>query len=479
MKRVFSCLVIMLLFLTAVSARDKKFYDSKCQIIGISGDIRELLYGGLDSKFFVNEVEFELPRFYKKKYKKSEREQILQILNQQNVGKKFLDYLFRYDGNSLSDELLKERALKNVQLMDEERAMIGVLDSRTILQEDYLPILRNNYIVMTRSRGKNNYWMVLRVAIDKNILEQVFNSWNDMDKYNAIKVPVEYVSSGSYKDKDTWEVRNKLLREISQKVAAFGIRGQIVDNRPLTMDIGKQDGVKKGDRVAVYRQYTNKKGENLSKRIAYARGGIVSDTTTRMFLLSGRSVSHKKGDIGVLDFDRGLGFSITGNLVSIKDYSDYFGAQYDTYYRVGFSKNGISTYGLLSLGCYASDDDIKNVSSPELNDGSIEYDDFPALMDVGLGVGFGKTFMSRIELMPYIKAHYMFALGDSDDYDNFTKLLRFPVGIRANINLFYPFQLTCGAEYSVLTLEANEGSNFGESDVLKSYGAYIGFRIIF
>lgn len=461
----------------AVSAKNKKFYDSKCQIIGVSGDIDELLSGGLESKYFVNDVGFELPRDNGKKFKKSEREVILYTLNQKNVGKKILDYLFCYNGRSLSDSFLKERALINVQLVDEERARIGVLDDKTILQEDYLPILMNNYIVLTRKNEKNNYWIVFRVGIDKNILEEVFNSWNDMDKYNAINVPVEYVASGSYKDKEN-DVRNKLAREISKKISAFGVRGQIIDNHPLMVNIGQKEGVRKGDRFAIYRQYANDDGEYVSKRVAYARAGNVTGGT-RMYAMSGRAVSYKKGDVGVLDFDRGIGFSITGNMISIKDYADYWGALYHTSYRMSFSKSGISTYGLFSLGVYASSDAIKETSAPEFNDGSIEFEALPSMMDVGLGLGFGKTFFSRVELMPYIKVHYMFALGEEAEYEDFSKHIRIPVGIRANINLFYPFQLTCGAEYSLLTLGADSENGFGDSDMLKSYGAYVGFRIVF
>lgn len=476
MKRCFSLLIIFLAVFTA-SARNKKFYDSKSQIIGISGDTTELLSEGLEAKFFVNDIDFDLSVGNGRRFKQSERKKILFRLNQNNVGKKFLDYLFCYNGHSLSEKLLQERALENVQLMDEELAEIGVLDSKTMLQEDYLPILQHNYIVLRRKRQNKNFWMVLRVGIDKKILEEVFNSWNDMDKYNAIKVPIEYVASGSYKDKD-YDARNKLIREISRKISVFGIRGQIVDNHPLVVNIGQKEGVRKGDRIAVYRQYTNNDGENVSKRVAYARAGNVTDST-RMYALSGKAISYKKGDIGVLDFDRGLGFSICGNIVSIKGYTDYLGAMYQGCYRTHFSKNGISTYSLFSFGIYASRNEIKETSAPEFHDGGIEYEGLSTMKDIGLGLGFGKTFFSRVELMPYIKAHYMFTSEEEGDYEDFAKLIRIPVGIRASINLFYPFQLICGAEYSLLTLGADSESNFGDSDMLKSYGAYVGFRIVF
>lgn len=478
MKKYFCLLVMSLLVFTVLSANTKKFYGSKSWIIGVSGDISELVSEGLEAKFFVNDVKFEVQRNHRtKKFKKSEREQILYELNKKNVGKKFLDYLFCYNGDSLSETLLKERALKSVQLIDEERAKIGVIDNKTILQENYLPILEHNYIVMTRKKEKKTYWIVLRVGIDKNILEEVFNSWNDMDKYNVIKVPIEYVASGSYKNRTNFEVRNRLAREIAEKVAAFGIRGQITDNHPLTVNIGDKEGVLQGDRFAIYRQFANDEGENRSKRIAYARAGKVTEST-RLFAMSGKASSYKKGDIGVLDLDRGIGGSITGNLISIKDYADYWGTTYNSDYRVHFSKKGISTYALFSLGLYASEEDIENTSAIEIDKG-VEYDSTPTLMDIGLGIGWSKTFLGRMELMPYIKAHYMFALGEPDDYENFTKLIRVPVGIRANINLFYPFQLTCGMEYSLLTLEADSENDFGDSDMLNSFGAYIGFRLIF
>lgn len=482
MKKLFF-LFVALLSLFTVSGNAKKFYDSKSQIIGISGDIKDLVYGELKSKYFINDIKIDIQdednKKFKKKFKKSECALIVSKLNRENVGKKILDYLFCYDGRTLSEHLLRKRALKNVQLIDEERATRGVIDPNMILQEDYLPILENNYIVKTRKYEKKIYWIVFRVGINKNILEEVFNSWSNMDKYNAIKVPIEYVASGSYKDKRDSNVKNQLAYEISRKIAAFSVRGQIIDNHPLILNIGEEEGVKKGSRIAIFRQSANDKGEYKSKRIAYARAATVKDTT-RMFRISGKATSYKKGDIGVLDFDRGMGSSITGTLIRIKDYgSTYYGCQYNSDKRVFFNKKGFSTYTLLSIGLYASDQDIKNTSAPTINDGAVEFDSTPKLMDIGVGIGIGKTFLSRLELMPYIKACYSFALGDEDDYDDFTKLIRIPVGICTNINLFYPFQLTCGFEYSLLTLSADAESNFGDSDTLKSFGGYIGFRILF
>lgn len=492
MKKLFYVLMFLQLFVFVDANAKKKFFDSKCQIIGISGDVSGLLNDRSDSQFFLNDVIMDRPLSgHDKIYRKAERNYILQRWNSQNVGKKFLDYLFMYNGQCLSDDMLKERALKNVKLIDKERASVGLIHGTAILQEDYLPILENNYIVMTRESEKKCYWIVYKVDIDKSILNEVFNSWDNMDRYNAIKVPIVYVASGSFKIK-----KGNLARDISKKVEAFAIRGQIIDNFPFKMDIGTNEGIKKGDRIAVYRQSENGKGELKSKRIAFARAAKVTESETRMFGLSGKPSSYKKGDIGVLSRDRGFAQSITGDFINIKDYNKYLGINYNLDYRVGYSKSGISTYVLSSLGVYGADGPNKLPSNLTIYN-EAEQTDTLTYVDFGFGIGFGKTIFKRIEIMPYIKTHFMFSWDEKENYDTFNCMIRIPVGIRANINLFYPLQLFCGAEYSLYTREYAKDSpkddtkgysyrydnhideKTRKSDMLKAFGFHAGLRIVF
>lgn len=85
--------------------------------------------------------------------------------------------------------------------------------------------------------------------INKDVLDQVFNSWNDMDKYNQIKVPISFVSSDKaklIKDIDTKQeiLKNKTKRKMAIKVPAFAIRGQVTGRNPFATNIGTIYGLK-------------------------------------------------------------------------------------------------------------------------------------------------------------------------------------------------------------------------------------------
>lgn len=476
----------------------QKFYDSKSQIIGITGDVHSLTFGGFTQKFFNNE-NIQLPIEAIQEGHRYDKKKLLDAFRRERTGKKILDLLFQYNGYSLSEELLKDRAMQNVQLMDAERAEIGVIDKNTILREDYLPILQNNYIFLstTKNIGKSigqmfleskgvewkgdryrTYWIVFRVKIDEETLNQVFNCWNDMNRYNQIDVPIEYVASGSVKETDakSGEIRNLLLRSVSKKVEAFAVRGQVLDNHPLTVNIGSDNGIKKGDLFKIYSQRANNKNKFSSVVVSKARAGIVSSGSTRMFAVSGQGSSYKRGDVAVLKMDRGIGHSVTYNFLSMEYDTKYHGVSYSFDKRLHFNKYGISTYLLASAGVILDKTEKVDVKL----DHGIEYDDVPTIIDPGIGIGFGKTFFSRVEIMPYAMIHYMFATGEDDDYDDFTEAFRIPVGVKANINIMYPLQLTLGAEYNFMIKEES-GSSWEDSDgsVFKGIGLSAGLRVVF
>lgn len=498
MKKKIVLSLLMVMAFTCMNA--KRFYDSKSQIIGISGNINELVSGGFTVKFLKNDIPLPLEASFKGR--KFNKQELLKAFERERTGKKLLDMLFQFDGNSLSEDLLKERALQNVQLMDDERANVGVIDKETILKEDYLPILQNNYIFLTRkiNIGKSFgqqlllsqspemeseikgdrykvYWIVFKVMINKEILDQVFNCWNNIERYNQIDVPIEYVASGSFKETDAKadEIRNLLARSVQRKVEAFAIRGQVIDNHPLMANIGIANGLCQGDRMNIYRQAMNKEGKLISAKIASARAGNVEKNKSRLFAISGSSASYKKGDIAVLRMDRGIGQSISYNTLNLEYDMKCHGITYTFDKRQHFSKLGISTYYLVSFGLAF---DKSNSPSVELNKG-IEYDETPMYIDPGIGIGLGKTFFSRMEIMPYLKIHYMIGIGEEDDFDYFSQAVRVPVGVQANVNLFHPLQLTFGMEYNFMLTK--DGETWGDSDgsISKGFGLHAGLRIVF
>lgn len=451
-------IAIASLLVSPISAKKKPFYDSKSNIVCITGDYELLEYG---NKF--RKVEVTLP----KSFGDYTPEQIESALKIGNYGKKILDYLFCYNGMSLSEDRLKDLAMQNVLKSDDERASIGVISKGDILKEDYLPILENNYIFVLNTKKGRRHWSVYKVEINKNILEQVFNSWNEMDKYNQIKVPITFVCSDRAKitfNTDTNEngLKKKTKRKIAKKVPAFAIRGKVTGRSPLTTDLGAAYGLKNCAQVAVYRT-KEKNGTKYSSKVCTTRACNVADSTANLYTFAGGQASYKKGDVAVYQPSSNMSFSVTGEYM---DHSYGIGLTADK--RLGLSRIGISQYVILKLGAGIYEHHGKRLYATNTGD----VVDSPIYMNFGLGYGLGYEFAHCLEIEPYLMAQWeslYFAIkheaskavyingtkidmggqqsSDSSKKSVVTSAVRIPIGVKLNLNILYPLQLIAGGEY--------------------------------
>lgn len=434
-------------FLAApISAKEKPFYDSKSNIVCITGNYNLLAYGNKYRK-----VEVEIPDSCSSYSGK----QLCKILNDQKIGKQILDYLFCYNGTSLSEERLKDLALQNVLKSDDERAAIGVISKDDILKEDYLPILENNYIFLVSTVSGKKIWNAYKVEIDKDVLEQVFNCWDDMSKYNQISVPVSLVASDKAKmtyDVDTQKhvLKNKTKRKMSLKVPAFAIRGQVTGRNPFATNIGHVNGLKSCDKVAIYRT-KEKNGKMYSSKVSTTRACNVNDSTANLYTFAGGQASYKKGDVAVYQPSRNSSWTISGNYM---DHSYNLNFTFD--HRLKLSPVGISQYFMLMMGVGGYEKSEKRLYAT--NNGSLVYS--PIIANFGLGYGIGYEFAHCIEIQPYVQAQWegmFFTKKESSPYDGTdgasyasgatSNSVRFPLGARVNLNICYPVQLVVGAEY--------------------------------
>lgn len=451
-------LVIFLLCFNATITAQKKrlFFDSKSNIIGITGDYEAISAEGFTAHFFENPV--PLPAVAKQSGDEYDKKELLQAFESERTGKKILNYLFQYNNTSLSEEMLKERAWENVQLADEERAEIGVIDKETILREDYLPILQNNFIYLQRRGIKKVYWILFKVEITKETLNQVFNSWNDMFAYEQINIHVKFVAQGSFKERVNYEnVRNKYLRSISKKVPEFAIRGQVISRAPFKAAVGSHNGLRSKDRIYIYSQHADKEGNMYSRRIATARVGKTENNEAYLYTISGGQASYKRGDIAVLRTDKNFGISLTGNYMNHS-----YGVNFTADWRMSFSRHGLSTYTLLQLGAGMYDTYGKRLYAITTDEYGVHLYRAPLILNGGLGLGAGYTFAHRVEAVPYflVKLEYMRMntkrtdkeKQDNVSYPDLSSLgLSIPLGFKFNINLWYPLQLTLGAEFVINT----------------------------
>lgn len=457
MKYLFTILLVWLLA-GPVSARKRPFYDEKSNIVGCVGNYKDIQYG---NKFYAFNVQLICPDNMSPK-------ELCEYWNEHNVGKMVLDSLLCYDGTSLKEDLLKELAWKNVQKADKERAEIGLIDKDTILKEDYLPILNNQYIFIRKKKfgSRKSQWSAYKINIDKEVLDQVYNSWRDMEKYNQIKVTISYIASGKARTTFSGDLKNKTRRKIAHKVPAFSIRGQVIGRRPFTINIGKQAFINNRDKMVIYRSKQTKKGEMYSSRVSTTFACNVKDSTANLYTFAGGHASYKKGDIAVYQPCKKSSWSITGNYM---DHSLGGNLTYDL--RTRLSKCGISQYFMMTLGFGAYEKITKRLYVT--NTGALVHT--PIIGNVGLGYGIGYEFAHCMEIQPYFLVQWetlyfkgkekapLNGVGEEYADDAFYNSIRFPLGARLNINVFYPVQLVVGAEYIFkMPLEQDDKTNSGK-----------------
>lgn len=365
-------ILLLCIMATPLSAKKKVFYDSKSNIVGITGDY-QLLEN--TEKFYSLGITPDCPKNISPK-------EICKYWNQSNLGKKVLDALLDYNGTSLSEEKLKDLALKNVLKADDERAAIGVIGKENILKEDYLPILENQYIFINEcikerpGLGDKARWSAYKININKDILEQVFNSWNDMEKYNQIKVTISYIASGVAKNDN--------------------IRGQVISRHPFRMNIGYVNGIDDRDKVVIYRT-KEKNGELYSSRVSTARACNVMDSIANLYTFAGGQASYKRGDIAVYQPSQNASWTISANYM---DHSGNLNFTYD--HRFKLSPAGISQYFIMMFGVGGYEKSEKRLYSTD--NGALVYS--PLITNLGFGYGIGYEFAHCLEIEPYVLAQW-------------------------------------------------------------------------
>lgn len=436
--------ILLALVFTAINLSAKTFYDFNSGIIGVTGAYDRLIELGYEGMVENNNV--QLPAL-----SGTDERVMLQVLNNNGIGKKVLDFLFQKQADgSLSEELLKERALKSARFADVERSKVGLIDSKTILKEDYLPILKNNFILIVQG----DLWYVFHVDIDEKIWNDVFASWNDPRAYDRIKVNVSFRAKGKKALKP-----QKFIRKLALKVPELAIRGQVISRNPFLAEIREKAVLGDGDRFFTYRQKQNSKGELYSSKVSTVRATLsYKEGEQYMYTIAGGEASASKGDIVVYKPDMKQALSLTGHWMKG---SRELSLTWD--YLFGMTQTGKSLHFLVNAGVGGFEGHRTTLYEVE---GKLYKS--PTFANLGIGLGYGMTFLHRIQVMPYI--YYLSYEGiftmpySSSNYNDdqaemdWTHIIRFPIGLRVNVNLWYPLQLTAGVQYNlnVLTVSMNE-----------------------
>ena len=445
-------MVLLLTFVVMGVEAQRKWYNPRMRLIGLTQlGAQRGWTTDMGFMFVPNNVTLE------RELIGTNENEIESDLNRLNIGKKVLDYLFQYDGVRLSESLLKSRAYRDSNVDDKERADLSLLSNRTILEENYLPILENNYIYVERKRNnqkgkpKTGRWYIFHVEITKETLNEVFNCWNDMELYKRISVPVKCVKRGKIpKDGRADSIQ---YRKVGKAFPKFALRAKVTSRNPFKGNIGKMHGIKNGDRFFVMRTFEGKEDAKgipqlFSKKIATTRATTLGNHETIFHTIAGGGASAKNADVLVYRPDKKIGVSMDFLYIPT---NKMIGSRISVVNMIKSMRHGWTFYSMSNIGfaAFKLDKDMSGVPSNEI-------DFCQTYLTVGPALGF--SFLRRLELVPYLQVGLDFVntkdrfpghknANGQYDYVNYTFAGRGVVGARLNINVFYPLQITGGAEY--------------------------------
>jgi len=219
----------------------------------------------------------------------------------------------------------------------------------------------------------------------------------------------------------------KLVVNLSKKVPQLAIRGQVVSRHPFITEIKEKDVLGGGDRFYIYRQKQNSKGQMYSSKVSTVRATYLGEPGKQyMYTIAGGEASPPKGDIAVFKPDNKQAFALTGHWM---EGSKEVSLTWD--YMFNMTRTGKSLHQLLKVGGGCFDDHRTMLYEAE---GKLYKS--PTFFNLGVGLGYGMTFLHRVQLMPYI--YYLNYEGiftmpyDSNDKQaemDWTHSLYLPIGI--------------------------------------------------
>lgn len=437
--------------------KENFFLDEKSQVIGIA-TVGSYNDGDLYEKFVKSPIDgrLKMPLAPKDTIFPSESE-MTSYLKSVNAGRIVIDDLLRFDGQKFDESELRRRAELNNIRSDHERASIDILGAQNVLRDDVNPIITNNYLFVRLLYRKPYYDKngeqkervgirdyIYKVVVDQNIIESIYEAWDDPVAYKKIQIPLQYIETPKSDDKTLGSITSALESTNTD----FKNFGQLV--KRSSFDLGDRAGVKRGDNVTIYRQMQDRNGNFYSKRIARGKvnGFDEGGKYAHFFRVSGNAGNYKNGDLATVSHSSNFNF---GGQVEFGEKTWSAGIVGD--YAFGFTKSGLYSHMLLKLGYCQTMHPGRRF---EYNYGTYKS---PSFIDFGLGYGIGKTLIGFFDIMPYVMAEYEMAemrdanaTYSADKEDDVKKLkghfIRVPIGVRLNINIAYPCRLMLEVGYA-------------------------------
>lgn len=484
-------IILALLLLQAVrTTAQKTFFDSKYVKVGVvcnKDKITPSFSNNSNIRYLGNvNIPFEIKNGTNMK-------STAQKLTENGIGKQVLDLLLQRDANGLHLDRLYAEALGNTTIEEINEASLDIsAETKDVLKKEISrQLMKKNFIVMYSDSTRQYY--IFKAEIDDRIIEQAFNTWRDMERYDLIKVPVTFkakikakgwikemasaaIAASGYTNDATFNRANgELIRKIAEKVPDFAMRSPVYSRHPFFTRIGENQGIHSGDLLYIYRTYSDKDNAMYSKKVCSVRATEVYADSTRLYTISGKLASWKRGDIAVYKGPHRWSLSAMGQASFGND--SRFGARLLAEYKAGrFRKQGFTNYFLLGADFNTFKKEPKGVWWDADGDPTR-----PVLMNAAfnLGYGIGFHFLGKLELMPYILAgpqitnlsgtgqlYYDLEAEEWTEIENNLSLgITGHAGLRLNVNLWYPLQLTVGSDYNYSYLLSGDKAIYGNHEL--------------
>ncbi|MDE7450050.1 MAG: hypothetical protein K2M72_07550 [Paramuribaculum sp.] len=392
---------------------------------------------------------------------------IQEQLQEQQIAKLIVNYWLQYNGKSFNTNILEQRARYNATDADVLKDQASKV---SMLYTNGKPLIKNSYVMVagatsleqkTDKKGRVSYVAtadahVYQVAVDDELLEEIWSNWLDEEstpamvtKYESLAIAIEPVASvtrkigtGSTPEAAVQSACNDLLEPLEKKIDKWQVITSVYQRHPLGAKIGKKEGLKNSDRYAAYKVIEDADGELTFKKIAYVRATNISDNAhdasgntecSNFYQISGRGI--KEGMFLKQKKDLKLSVSLSANPGA------YNLANLDVDYLINTQQvMGIMQYAGISIGF----DSGKTLGEKAM------------WIPVSLNYGIGIHPVRILEILPSVGvgADYYGMPSDikdaDDDDSSFTKQIAYFArgGVKLGLQVWYPVQIFIRADYA-------------------------------
>lgn len=463
---------------------------------------------------------------------------VLARLNNANVGKEILTYILNPDAQGrFTRDIINARGQWNADDKDYIEAKATQVDAmgqdgELLIDDSYIIVfdLRNPERMETTakdSKGKEYTivtWkgdvgaMVFQITNAKELVADVINSmWiydhdsasiRDAKKkaFDDLQVKMELVATaGAHTSgKDLQSVisgsKESIMSKLENQIQSWQVTIDCETVDPyITAKIGKKEGVKNGQRYAIYGQVYNRSNDRLEfKRKGYVRATEVADNrrvadgtsdSTYFYRISGTAeltgteILKQRNDLMM-----GISFNYNYNGSNLeptktRTFGSFSMIDISLDYLAHIGKRGFSHYAMLGIGFDKLSGDKLYKGQKEFGtygmeidpEGQFRFKNGASYINIYIGYMFGIKIKQFAEIQPFLRGgiDMVSVSGDMDEFalkalafnENYTITSKsdsdlkksstayyLDPGIRLTFNVIYPVQAYLQANYSILLM---------------------------